>query len=459
MDFRVEEIGPCRKKVTVVVPVERVRKEFDDQYREINKALVLPGFRPGKTPRKILEARFKGKVADEVKAKIVEEAYEEAVKAKTVEPISRPSVDVGNVPVEPEKPFEFAFEVVVRPDFALPEWRGIEVRVPAIDVRDEHVTQAIERLRVHEGKLVPAADGVVALDDVVAANVAVTSGEEPLWSENDIYYRVGTGVIEGVVAEGLDAALVGGKAGTVAKVVGRAAPDDAREALRGKEFDLRVEVTDVKRFVPAVLDEAFLKARDYDDLEEMRKDVHKKLVRSQERARDRLAEERVLDVLLSKCEIPLPEAVVEAGVSRWLERRRIEAEAEGIAEEEITKEATASRDEVRQRVERDLRIHFVLEKVGDAEKIEVSRQEVEGAIEQIARDSGREAGEVAEEFREPSRLGELATTMRHQKTREAVRRAATIIEEAAPAPEAAPDPADAGDEGADEGKKAKKKKK
>src|SRR5204863_6064493 len=114
---------------------------------------------------------------------------------------------------------------------------------------------------------------------------------------------------------------------------------------------------------------------------------------------------------------------------------------EDVPEEEIVQELAASADDVKQRVEGDLRRHFVLEKICDAEDVKVSEQELIGAIEQMARDSRRPSGEIAAQFQEqPERLAELRSHLRHQKAREALRRAARIVEEA-PVPSAPVKPA------------------
>lgn len=437
MDFKVEEVAPCRKKVVVTVPAERVQEELDSQYREINKGIALPGFRPGHAPRRLLEARFGHKVAEEAKEKIVEAAYEKMIEEKKVAPLRRPTVDVTEKKVESGKPFEFSFEVTTRPEFDLGTWKGLEVRVPPLEVSDADVDAAVERLRISEGTLVPAEGGVIA-DDVAIVDWIAKEGETSLGSNENVYYRVGLGVMDGLVVDGLDEALAGKAPGFTTTLKGRAAPDDARATLAGKEFDVAVTLTDVKRFRPADVDEAFLKRHDYDDVEEMKKDVRKKILRARERERDHLAEDLLVDALVAQTRIPLPEEIVSDAVDGWLERRRVEAQAEGTSEEEITKEVTAAKAEVRQRVERDLRRHFVLEKICEAEDVKVPEAELLGAIEQMARDQGRPPSEVRQWFEEdPGRLLELRSHMRHSKAKTALRKEATVIEEA-PAPPPAP---------------------
>lgn len=434
MEFQVEEVAPCRKKVTVTVPAERVREEFEAQYKEVNKSIILPGFRPGHAPRRLLETRFGTKIAEEVKQKIVETAYEKLIDEKKIAPLKRPTVNVNEAKVAADQPFQFGFEVVTRPDFDLPAWKDREVKVPPVDVTDAEVDSAVERMRLTEGTLVPWEDGAAA-DDVVVLSYEAKEGDATLHASEDAYYRLGRGVLEGIVAEGLDEALLGAKAGAKAKATGRTAPDDPRPNLAGKTVSLSLEVREVKRFQPAPLDAEFLKRHDYDDADEMKKDLRRRVLRRKERDRDRLAEDRLVDGLVDATKIPLPAEVVDQAVEGWQERRRVEAQAEGLEEDAIAKELAGATEDVRRLVERDLRRHFVLDRIAEAEKTDVTEGELLGAVEQIARDSGRAAGEVAAEFQQdPSRLGELRSHLRHQKAREALRRAARTVEEKAPAP-------------------------
>lgn len=440
MEFRVEELAPCRKKVTVIVPADRVRKEIDGQYAEVNKQIALPGFRPGKAPRKLLESRFGVHVQGEVKQKLVEAAYKQLIEEKRIAPLTQPDVDVDGATADPARAFEFAFEVTTRPDFELPGWKGLEVKVPPVSVSDAEVDAGVQRMRLQEGDLVPSEAGAAA-DDVVVLDWEAVEGDAPVHAETSSYYRMGRGVLDGVVVDGLDAKLMGARGGDAFALRGKAPSDDPRPALAGREFGVRLKILEVKRFEPAELNEAFLKRHDFDDVDELKKDVRRGIQRAKDRERDRLTEERLIDRLVSSITIELPSEVVDASVTDWTERQRVEAQAEGRDADEVSKRLTADAGEMRRKVESDLRRHFVLEKISEAENISVAEQELVGAVEQIARDNGRSAGEVIQHFQEqPGRLAELRAHLKHEKAREALRKAATVIDETAPKPEPTPSP-------------------
>jgi trigger factor len=435
MDFQVKALGPCRKKVAVTIPQARVREEYDKQYDEINKNFALPGFRKGKAPRKLLEKRFGEKLGDEVKENLVKAALEKLVEDKKVEPLAPPTIPIESLAVDPAKALEFEFELVTRPEFETPKYKGVEVKVPALSVPAEEVDRAVDEIRRRGATLKTAEGAAVADGDVLVVDWKASSGDSVEAHDENVFYPFGRGVLAGFVAAGLDDQLRKKKVGATAAVKVTGTADDPREELRGKELDLRVELKEVKRYELPEVDAAFLKKHDYDDVAEMKDDVKKRLLRLKGRERDRLAEDRLVDGLLSGVAISLPEEFVEKELEAWAGRKRMTLEVEGVKEEEIAKAIDAAKGDAKVHIEKDLKRFFLLDRVAEAEKVEVTEQEMAQAIQDIAQAYGRPVEEVMTSFRDGGRLAELRSEIRHRKAREAIRRAATLVEEA-PAPAA-----------------------
>lgn len=449
MDFKIDALGPCRKRVTVVVPPEGVQEEFDRQYDEINESVALPGFRKGRAPRKILEKRFATHLVQEVKEKLLQGALEKLLEEKKIEPLRPPEVDLAALALEPEKPFEFGFEVVTRPEFATPTWKGLEVKIPALLVTDADVDAGVEGLRRRAAALKPAPEAEIQDGDVVVVDWKARSGDSVDAHDENAWYALGRGVLGGFVVEGLDDGIRGKKAGATATLPVKVAADDAREELRNRELSLEVTVKEVRRYVLPEVDAAFLKRLDFDDVAELRQDLRKQIQRAQIRERERFAEDRLVATLVQGIEMSLPEEFVEKELEQVTHRRRTDLELEGVAAEEIDKRLEAERAQVRAYVEADLKRHFLLDRIADEEGVKVAEDELLQAVQAIARTYGRAEEEVASTFRDPARLAELTTLVRHRKVRETIRRQASQVEvapeeakdPAAPTPEAAP-PAD-----------------
>jgi trigger factor len=339
-------------------------------------------------------------------------------------------VDLAAAALDPTKDFVVEFELVTRPEFATPAWKGIEAKVPHPTVEESEVDRMVDELRRRRARLLTAEDAVVTEGDVLVVDWEARDGESVEAKDGGVYYPFGRGVIAGFVAEGLDDALRGAKAGAVATATVRVAVDDPREELRGRDLSLVVTLKEVKRYLLPALDADFLKALDYDDEKEMREDLRKRILRGKQRDTERLAEERLVEALLGQVEISLPEQFVERELQHWANRKRMEGEVEGIAEEVVTRGIDAARADARLHIERDMRRHFLLDRIAAEEGIEVTEAEIVEAIESIASAYGRPVEEVIDSFRDGGRLAELRSQVRHRKAREALRRHAKLVEEA-----------------------------
>lgn len=429
MDFQVETLGPCRKKIAVTIPPERIGEEFDKKYEEINENVALPGFRPGRAPRKLLEKRFGTRLADEVKDDLVKAALEKLVEEKKAEPLAPPDIDLSDTDLEPGQPLAFEFELVTKPEFDTPDYKGLEVKVPPVVVEDDEIDEAVDHMRRSGATLETIEDGEAEDGDVLVVDWRAMDGDSVEARDDQAYYPVGRGVLAGFVASDIDKALVGGAVGAEASQTVQVAADDPREELRGRELELHVTLKEIKRYVLPPLDEAFFEKHDYDDMDELREDTQKKIRRAKERQRDGQAEQKLVEQLLDAVEISLPEDFVEQELEGWAMRKRMSLQVEKVEDEEITKQIDAARDDQKATIERDMQRHFLLERISDEEELEVTEAELVQAIEEIAMMYGHPVEEVMASFRDGGRLGELRAEIRHRKARQILRQHATLVED------------------------------
>jgi trigger factor len=428
MDFRVDTLGPCRKKVAVTIPTERVREEYDKQVGELNKSFVLPGFRKGHAPKKLLERRFGPHLGDDVKERLVKAALEALITEKKVEPLRPPSLDLAAMQVDPGKPLAFEFELLTRPEFATPAWKGLEMKVAPVTASADEVARGVESLRRRGATLSDASDAVIGDGDVLVVDWAARAGDEVLARDQGAYYPFGRGALAGFPAEEIDAQLRGKKAGARAETKVKAGDDDPREALRGKDLLLAVTVKDVKRYVLPAVDAEFLKKNDYDDEAEMRADLERQILRGKTRERDRAAEDKLVEGLVAGVAMTLPEEILGQELEGWAERKKAELREEGVVEDALDKKVAEARPEAKKTIEAELKRFFVLDRIAREENLAVADAEVGQALQEIAQAYGRPIEEVLEAYRASGRIEELRSSIRHKKVREAVRRAAHVVQ-------------------------------
>jgi trigger factor len=162
--------GP-KKKVVVEVPDETIKEAADEQYRELRRDAVLPGFRKGRAPRRLLEKRFGKETGEQIKVKLLAEASEAAIKDQKLDILGDPEIDYEHIELPETGPLKFEFQVEIRPQFDLPPLEGIPVTRPKLEVTESQIDREIEQLQRWAGVWTPREGGAVERDDQIIAGV------------------------------------------------------------------------------------------------------------------------------------------------------------------------------------------------------------------------------------------------------------------------------------------------
>ena len=433
MEFHVETTGPCRKRVKVTIPSEMVSAEFDKSYRQWVKTVPIPGFRPGKAPRKLVEKKFGKQVADEVKQTLLDTAFEKALKENELAPIAEPELDIEQVTVEPSQAVDFDFTVTVKPEFELPDYGDIEVEAPPADPTDEEVERALRGLRKSKATLRPIKDGTIANEDVVSLKVRGLSGEKELFHHENLPYEVGSRMLADLIVDGLDEDLEGKKVDATVTAKAFAPPYAENHPLAGIELELQAEVLDHKRPEFPDLDDAFAKLFDFDSKNELvdvvRKDVHNQ----KERQREKLIEDLALDQLIEKSDFELPQELIEREADELARRASYELQMQETPEEDIAKRVSEIRKQRATESARELKAFFVLDKIVDKERILVPESEVQEAVAQIGAYHEKTPEQMYALLRDSDRLSSLRNQLRVKKARAKLRKKVKVKDAAAPA--------------------------
>ena len=136
MEYEVKDSGTWKKEIAITVPKAEVEERRVGILRELNESAVVPGFRVGHTPFDILELRFGDELVEQLKSKVISEAVAEAIEKSELKPVSVPDVDPEKVELSREEPVSFSFTVEVRPEFNLPDYKGIKVDKPSVEVKN-----------------------------------------------------------------------------------------------------------------------------------------------------------------------------------------------------------------------------------------------------------------------------------------------------------------------------------
>ncbi len=414
MPSTVEQLSPSRVKITVEVPFAELKPALDKAYRDIAGQVNIPGFRAGKVPPMVIDQRFgRGVVLQEAINSSLPELYGKAVTENNLNPLGEPEVEVTKL--EDNELVEFTAEVDVRPEFEVPDFESITVEVEQPEVGDEQLETQLQTLRERFATQVdvdrPAAEGDVVTLDLVGSK----NGEELAEATAEgITYTLGSGGM----LDGLDEAVTGKSAGEevtfTSELVGG--------PLRGEQADIKVTVQKVQQQeLPEIDDEFAQLVSEFDSVEEMKADLSENLVRMSRLEQAANARDKVLEAVIEKVEMDLPEKLIEAEVQArheqingqlaqaglTLDQYLEDGETEQTAEEFWAEVDTRSRDA--------LKAQLVLDKIADDREVGVDQNDLTQHIIRKAQQSGTSPEQEAQHMMEHNHMAEWMTEIRRGK--------------------------------------------
>ena len=185
----VEQRGACERHVTVTVSRGDIDRYFDKQYTELVENADVPGFRHGHAPRKLIESRFRKDVGEQVARALVVDAIDQANKDEKLTAISEPDLDIDAVKLPDEGPLTFEFNLEVRPDFDVPQWKGLLIEKPIREFTEKDVDGQLQKLLARFGRLVPH-EGAASVGDYLTINLTFKDGETVLSKAEEEVIRV-----------------------------------------------------------------------------------------------------------------------------------------------------------------------------------------------------------------------------------------------------------------------------
>ncbi|MBN2296931.1 MAG: trigger factor [Pirellulales bacterium] len=395
LTVKVDERGTCERHITVTVPRENIDKYYDNEFSELVTTAEVPGFRIGHAPRKLIEAKFRKEIADKVKSTIVLDAISQANDDEDLAAISEPDFDLDAVDLPDEGPMTFEYDLEVRPEFDLPQWKGLAIEKPIHDFTKEDVDSQLESILSRYGRLVPH-DGAAEIGNYLTVNLKFTYNDQVLSSAEEEVIRLRSvlsfrdGKIDdfGKVMKGVTA----GETRTSEAVLSQDAPN---VALRGERIKATFEVLDVKELELPELDADFLDSMGgFESEADLRDAVKDQLERQLEYEQHRRAREQVTAALTASADWDLPKEMLERQSHRELQRAVMELQRSGFSQEEIQAHRNTIRQNSLASTERALKEHFILERIADAEDVEVDESDYDAEIQLIAAQSNESVRRV-----------------------------------------------------------------
>ncbi|MFL5245916.1 MAG: trigger factor [Gemmataceae bacterium] len=380
-----KDIGPCKKHIKVTIDRGDLDKKLQEKFKELVVDSNVAGFRPGKAPRKIVEKRYHKEVSDQVKAEVLLQSLEQLAEEHDVAPLSAPDLDPFKIEFPKEGPLVYEFEVEVRPQFDLPNYRGLKIRRPIHTYSEEEVAQEKRRLLAPHGQVIPKEKGAVEIGDIITTDITSRDGDRVLNELKELTIRVEPRLaFKDGVAEHFGEQLKGAKAGDKRVVDLTLSSSVSDDTLRGKTVKATFAIKDVKTLRLPELTHDFLAefgVHTEEQLDELVRVILKRRLEYQQR---QSAREQVLGQIAAASTWQLPEDLLARQARKALSRRIMEMRSEGISEEEIQGRQRILQQDILRTTALALKEHFVLQKIAEVEKIDVDEDDLSGEIDRIA---------------------------------------------------------------------------
>jgi trigger factor len=423
------EIGTLRQELKVTVPAKVIASHIEHNYEELRQDAQIPGFRKGRAPRQLIEKRFGHDVRESLKTMIIGQSYFAAIENLKLEalgdPLFRIAVDggeklmgldeaLGHVTLPAEGDFAYTCELEIKPSFELPELKGIPVQSVKVEITDAQVDERIDRLQKVRGRYEPLTDEPAQADDLLVADVTLKVGDQEVKREENVSLGVRGTRLDGVQLPNLGEVLTGARPGDT-RSVDCTIPDDYERAdLRGQAGRFEFAIREAKRLAPIPM-EKLVEQVGATDAAQLRQFVREDIESESDEQARRAEREQVCEYLLAQVAFDLPEQLSARQTDRALLRRVLEARQMGLPEQDIEARIDEMRAATASAVVRDLKLAFILEKVAEQLGVEVTDEEVNTAIAQIARRYGRRFDRVRDELQSSGMLGRLADQIREDK--------------------------------------------
>jgi trigger factor len=430
MNIAIEEVSSLRRRLRIEVPADRVSAEFVKITNEFQKIAQIRGFRAGKAPLSVVEKRYAKDIEEEVRRKIVPDAFREAVRSKKLNIVNVPGVEDAHT-VQKGSTFSFSTLVDLAPEFKLPEYKGIKITTGDTTVTDDDVQSVLDRIRDQRAQY-EKVDRPVQNDDYVIISYVGTIDGQPIADLVPTVPQLGKQekfwiwIKEDIFLPGYGAQLVGARAGESRTVTVDFPADFEQEALRGKRGTYETSVEEVREKRLPDLNDNFAQDIAQVPLEELKARIRTNIQTDKEnRARSEQARQ-IFEHLRAQTQFELPESTVQNETQRALVDIVRENQMRGIPEQMLEEKKEdifqAAQTSARDRV----KLGFILSKIAEAEKLEVTSEEINAELLKLARENNLTVEKLVKRIRDNDSLGQIEETLLNRKTVDFLLQSASI---------------------------------
>jgi trigger factor len=425
-----EDISSIRKKLLVEVAPSEVDRKINEAYRELGKQARIPGFRPGKVPRQILESRFWPQVEEDVSRNLMGDTLPEAMDQTKAFPLGPPAIERDAL--KKGQPFKYSALMEIRPQFDLGDYLGLEAEKEQPVVTEDRIREQLQRIREMHGKLNPVTEDrpLRNEDYAVVEYTGYAEDGKPMAGieASNFLLKIGSGEFHPRFEE----ALIGARKGEERRFKVDFETNYRHSALAGKQVEFRVRVADIKELTIPELTDEFVRdlGAEFQKLDDLKDKVRESLLAQEQKRVDRDLRQRLLHLIADKLEFELPQVLVQGELDFAVENVRQNLLRAGSSIEKAGLSVEKLQQEFKPSAERRVKDMLVLGEIARKENISVEEEDLEAGFQGLAAGTGQEPAALRKYYEARNMLGALKDTILEEKTLNYLVEHAKIIEKA-----------------------------
>ncbi|MEQ1566996.1 MAG: trigger factor [Myxococcota bacterium] len=430
MKVDVTTVGSFQKQLAFVVPPDQVQTQLEAAYKRLAGRVRMPGFRPGKAPRRVLEGRYGPQIEADVANDLIQQSYRTALASNNIQPVGQPNL-ADSSPVIDQSGFKFTITVDVRPEIDLATWTGVDVVYPEVSVEPADVDRSVKarlegRARLEEATGRPVAKGDMALIELVARAGDEELAREPgtmIRTDGDPYYP------------GVESLVIGAEAGVEASGTVTFGADARTPAVAGREAEVTFKVLAIQSYKVPELDDALATELGYEGgAAGMRTAIEAQIRQARDEMARNQARANLLEVIIAKNPFEVPASMVEQSLKMLMDELKLQQSLRSGRDPRTIGFNEAQVQDLRMRSHFAAKAALILEWVAKKEGISVTDDDIEAKYKQLATERNQTVEAVKGWFQKENASAELRERILEEKTLDWLLERANLVAPSAAAP-------------------------
>ncbi|MGA0367983.1 MAG: trigger factor [Kiritimatiellia bacterium] len=412
MNIELEEISPCRRKLSIQVPAEDISSEMDDAVSVYAQSVSIPGFRPGKAPKQMVKARYKKEILGRLRDHLLPKSYHQALEEHKLNVVNIIDMD-EDIQVVEGQPLAYTITVDVLPEISVPEYKGLKLTKETESLQESEIEERIEGLREQRADFEDVTDRPLAHGDMAQIDFTSTLDGQPLEEVEPEAKGLGEGKDfwmqasdEAFIPE-LGLGLAGLSIGDKENIPVTFPESFVVEGLRGKKVDFEVEVKGIRARILPELNEEFYTSLGVKDEADFRKQITDSLEAEKDRAAEGKLRHSIEEILLQGSSFDLPESMVSSATQQQIQQMANNLQRSGLSEEQLLAQKDDLLANAKTSAERQVKLRLILQQIARQEELNVSDSEFKRELTMMAYAYSMQPDELERRLKENNQLEDL----------------------------------------------------